>query len=97
MEGVLGQGKEATDRAYGLQSLGGLLSAERELWDSNWAETDLWILNQLRISKLRVQDEDAADIVIVPAIFAVNDMTLQVGSCDENSLQNVHVAVWTSA
>lgn len=79
-QGVLGGGRGATDRAYGYQSMGPLLSTEDEMWDSIWPEVDLWLLNQLRISPLRVQNEEAADVVIVPAIFAINNMTVQVRS-----------------
>ena len=77
-QGVLGQGREATDRAYGYLSLGRMLSADDELFDSVWPENDLWLLNQLRISPLRVADEDVADIIIVPAILAIHDIPAQV-------------------
>ena len=77
--GVTGAGKESRDRAYGYQSLGRLISAEDQHWDSSWTEVDLWLLNQLRISPLRVEDESAADIVIVPAIFEIHGIAIQVG------------------
>lgn len=80
VQGVLQGGKDDTDRAYGYRSLGGMVSAVEEQWDSHWPDIDLWLLNQLRISPLRVQSEEDADIVIVPAILAIHDIETQVSA-----------------
>ena len=77
--GVTGRGKIETDIQYGYDSLGQLLSPQEDHWDTIWHQVDAWFINQLKMSRLRTYDADAADIVFVPAMLSINSEEQQTG------------------
>lgn len=63
------------ERQTGYCTLGPQISYDREQWQSQWPDVDGWMLNQLRQSPLNVQEEANADIVIVPVLLEIGDLS----------------------
>ena len=69
ISGPFGKGLEETNRRYGHTSFGSLLSAEHDLWASNWEDVIAWFIEQMETSPLRTYDANSADMIFVPAML----------------------------